>query len=177
MNASSRRALHSSILSNSTCVATTARKVRLMCFELVCMSWTGVSSDTLSRHSVLLHQCWNSSFALYLRRYQCTVCSTARAACFAPMQLEVRTVYSSKQSCMVAQAARTAYYATRQLLSCKAAMIGKSSSDFSVVACLRLQLLLSNHCPPTYGLVIQVLPVNVLAAAELPWALAVPWLR
>ena len=55
-----------------------------------------------------------------------------------------------------------------------AAMIGKSSSDFSAVACTCM--LLSNHCPSTFGLGIQVLPVNLFGAAELHWALAVLWL-
>ena len=63
-------------------------------------------------------------------------------------------------------------------------MIGKSSSDFSAVACMCL--LLSNHCPPTFGRVVQVLRsieatskasvVNLQAVTELPWALAVLWL-
>ncbi len=48
-----------------------------------------------------------------------------------------------------------------------AAMIAKSSSDFSDVVCTCM--LLSNQCPSTFGLVSQVLPVNFFAAAELPW--------
>lgn len=48
-----------------------------------------------------------------------------------------------------------------------AAMIGKSSSGIGAVSCMCQ--LLSNQCPPTFRLIIQMLPVNFLAAAELPW--------
>ncbi len=171
VSANARRALHSSSLFNSTCVTTSARKVRLLCTSSSCACLSqpaGVSSDTSSTHSVLLHQLWNSNFALYLRLYHYTVCLTARAACSALMQLEGRIVYLKLFEAVL--------HGNSSSQDCKylAPMIGKSSSDFSAVACMCL--LLSNHCPPTFGLVIQVLPVNFHAVAELPWALAVLWL-